>query len=88
MDSPSARPRHPAGPAGAIATGGADLRQDERDQGTIAVIGLGYVGLPLAVADVGELERAVGYRPATPVKEGVAAFVEWYRDYYRAAADA
>ncbi|WP_040325515.1 hypothetical protein [Aurantimonas manganoxydans] len=64
------------------------MRQDERDQGTIAVIGLGYVGLPLAVADVGELERAVGYRPATPVKEGVAAFVEWYRDYYRAAADA
>ena len=25
------------------------MRQDKRDQGTIAVIGLGYVGLPLAV---------------------------------------
>ncbi|MBC6716614.1 NAD-dependent epimerase [Aurantimonas sp. DM33-3] len=44
--------------------------------------------VPDTFADVGELERAVGYRPATPVKEGVAAFVAWYRDYYRDAADA
>ncbi len=44
--------------------------------------------VPDTFADVGELERAVGYRPATPVKEGVAAFVAWYRDYYRVAADA
>jgi UDP-glucuronate 4-epimerase len=33
-------------------------------------------------ADVTELERAVGYRPATPVGEGVRAFVDWYRAYY------
>ncbi|MEX6505031.1 NAD-dependent epimerase [Jiella sp. M17.18] len=38
--------------------------------------------VPDTFADVGELERAVGYRPATPVKDGVAAFVEWYRSYY------
>jgi len=44
--------------------------------------------VPDTFADVSELERAVGYRPATPVKEGVAAFVAWYRDYYRDAADA
>ncbi|MCW7545762.1 NAD-dependent epimerase [Aurantimonas litoralis] len=44
--------------------------------------------VPDTFADVGELERAVGYRPATPVKEGVAAFVAWYRDYYRVAANA
>lgn len=44
--------------------------------------------VPDTFADVGELERAVGYRPATPVKEGVATFVAWYRDYYRVAADA
>ena len=38
--------------------------------------------VPDTYADVSELEKAVDYRPATPVKEGVAAFVAWYRDYY------
>ena len=40
--------------------------------------------VPDTFADVTALERAVGYKPATPVKEGVARFVEWYREYYRA----
>jgi len=30
------------------------------------------------------LEALTGYRPATPVLEGVRAFVAWYRDYYKA----
>jgi UDP-glucuronate 4-epimerase len=34
--------------------------------------------VPDTFADVSALERAVGYRPATPVREGVAKFVEWY----------
>ncbi len=38
---------------------------------------------PDTFADVSELARAVGFRPKTPVKEGVARFVEWYRSYYR-----
>jgi UDP-glucuronate 4-epimerase len=29
------------------------------------------------------LERLTGYRPATPVEEGVAAFIEWYQSYFR-----
>ena len=33
--------------------------------------------------DVTELEKAVGYRPAVDLKEGVAAFVDWYRDFYK-----
>ena len=33
-------------------------------------------------ADVTELGKAVGFRPRTPVEEGVAKFVAWYRDYY------
>ncbi len=37
---------------------------------------------PDTFADVSELAAAVGYRPATPVREGVRAFVEWYRSYY------
>ena len=29
------------------------------------------------------LEKAVGYKPATPVREGVANFVAWYRAFYQ-----
>jgi UDP-glucuronate 4-epimerase len=35
-------------------------------------------------ADTSSLERVTGFRPATPVEEGVRRFVEWYRDFYRA----
>jgi len=38
--------------------------------------------VPATMADVTELERAVGFRPATTVAEGVRRFVEWYREYY------
>jgi UDP-glucuronate 4-epimerase len=34
------------------------------------------------MADVSNLERAVGFRPRTTVEEGVARFVDWYRDFY------
>jgi len=34
-------------------------------------------------ANIDELVRDVGYRPATTVEDGLAAFVEWYRDYYQ-----
>jgi len=38
--------------------------------------------VPDTFADVSELVKAVGYKPATPVRVGVAAFVDWYRRYY------
>ena len=38
--------------------------------------------IPDTFADVSALEKAVEYRPATPVTEGVAHFVDWYRRYY------
>lgn len=38
--------------------------------------------VPSTCADVSALENAVGFRPKTSVKEGVAAFVQWYREYY------
>jgi UDP-glucuronate 4-epimerase len=34
-------------------------------------------------ADVSALEAWTGFRPRTPVKEGVRRFVEWYREYYK-----
>lgn len=34
-------------------------------------------------ADAGLLVELTGYKPEIGVREGVAAFVEWFRDYYR-----
>lgn len=34
-------------------------------------------------ADTSALEAATGFRPATPVEEGVRRFVDWYRGYYK-----
>lgn len=38
--------------------------------------------VPDTYADSSALETAVGYKPSTPVSEGVAAFIDWYRAYY------
>jgi UDP-glucuronate 4-epimerase len=38
--------------------------------------------VPDTLADVEALVRDVGYRPSTPIEEGVKRFVEWYRAYY------
>ncbi len=33
-------------------------------------------------ADTSSLEAITHFKPATPVRQGVKAFVDWYRDYY------
>jgi UDP-glucuronate 4-epimerase len=38
--------------------------------------------VPATFADVAELAAWTGFRPATPVREGVGRFVSWYRSYY------
>jgi UDP-glucuronate 4-epimerase len=40
--------------------------------------------VPDTYADVSELVASVGYKPSTPVNEGVARFVAWYREYFAA----
>ena len=37
--------------------------------------------VPDTFADVSDLERNLGYKPRTTVREGVAAFVKWYTEY-------
>ncbi|WP_295400979.1 NAD-dependent epimerase [uncultured Thiocystis sp.] len=39
--------------------------------------------VPDTFADVSDLVRDTGYMPSTPVAEGVARFVEWYRGFYQ-----
>ncbi len=34
-------------------------------------------------ADVADLSAAVGFRPDTSIEDGIARFVDWYREYYR-----
>ncbi len=34
-------------------------------------------------ADVADLEEAVGFRPDTPLRDGLARFVDWYREFYK-----
>ena len=40
--------------------------------------------VPATFAEVTELTGWTGFKPATPVREGVARFVDWYRSYYGA----
>ncbi len=38
--------------------------------------------VPATAADVQELAEAVGFKPSTPIEEGVRRFIEWYREDY------
>ncbi|MEM9716762.1 MAG: NAD-dependent epimerase/dehydratase family protein [Pseudomonadota bacterium] len=39
--------------------------------------------VPATFADATLLRELTGYKPETDVKDGIRAFVEWYRDYYQ-----
>ncbi len=41
--------------------------------------------VPATYADVEDLGRDVGFRPATPIEVGVQKFVDWYQAYYHSA---
>jgi UDP-glucuronate 4-epimerase len=38
--------------------------------------------VPNTFADVDDLIRDVGFKPDTPIEEGVASFIRWYKDYH------
>ncbi len=39
--------------------------------------------VPETMADASGLEAATGFRPKTSIRDGIGAFVRWYRQYYR-----
>jgi UDP-glucuronate 4-epimerase len=39
--------------------------------------------VPATAANIDELDAWVGFKPNTPVQQGVAKFVEWYRSYQK-----
>jgi UDP-glucuronate 4-epimerase len=42
--------------------------------------------VPETCADVDDLMRDVGFRPSTPVEDGIHNFVAWYRDFHQCQA--
>ncbi len=38
--------------------------------------------VPVTFADTSLLERDLGFKPATPLRNGLRAFAEWYKDFY------
>lgn len=38
--------------------------------------------VPATYADVDDLTRDVGFKPATSIEDGIKRFVEWYKDYF------
>lgn len=39
--------------------------------------------VPATYADIDDLCRDVGFRPATTIEEGIGRFVSWYKEYYK-----
>ena len=39
--------------------------------------------VPETFADIEELTRDTGFRPQTPIEDGIRDFVAWYREYYK-----
>ncbi len=39
--------------------------------------------VPITYADTSALERDFGYKPRTPLREGLRNFAEWYREFYQ-----
>ena len=38
--------------------------------------------VPVTYADTQALEEDVGFRPATPLREGLRRFAQWYKAFY------
>jgi UDP-glucuronate 4-epimerase len=38
--------------------------------------------VPATYADLDDLIREVGFRPSTPIADGITRFIEWYRNYH------
>lgn len=39
--------------------------------------------VPVTYADTGALERDFGFKPSTPLREGLRRFAQWYKEFYQ-----
>ena len=42
--------------------------------------------VPATYADIDDLMRDVGFKPQTPLAEGIGKFIDWYKTYYNHSA--
>jgi UDP-glucuronate 4-epimerase len=59
------------------------LEQELGRKATIELVPMQPGDVPETCADVDDLMRDVGFRPATPIEDGVRKFVVWFRQYHR-----
>jgi UDP-glucuronate 4-epimerase len=59
------------------------LEQELGRKAKIELVPMQPGDVPETCAEVDELMRDVGFRPATPIEDGVRKFVAWYRQYHR-----
>lgn len=59
------------------------LEQKIGKKATLQLLPMQPGDVPMTFADTEKLSRSTGYRPATPIEEGVSRFVDWYRSYYK-----
>ena len=38
--------------------------------------------VPETFADISDLEQDVGFKPCTPIEDGISKFIDWYRWYF------
>ena len=39
--------------------------------------------VPITYADTEPLERDYGFKPSTPLREGLRKFAQWYKEFYK-----
>ena len=58
------------------------LEQELRRKAKIELVPMQPGDVPETCADIDDLTREVGFRPVTPIEDGVRKFVALYRDYH------
>ena len=59
------------------------LEQEFGRKAIIELVPMQPGDVPESCADVDDLMRDVGFRPSTPIEQGLRNFAAWYRDYHR-----
>lgn len=61
---------------------GGVLPEDHDLKACVELLPMQAGDMPVTYADTAQLERDTGFRPATPLREGLKKFVQWYQGYY------
>ena len=57
------------------------LQKINSHSATIGIIGLGYVGLSLAIRFIEKSIEKLDYNPKIDIEQGIPRFIDWYKNY-------